>query len=686
MSDHTHSAPRRGSFGRVVGLFLLVVIAALVGLYFYSLEARRAGDEAIGQARSYKRTIVADYKRFYECMRSGGAAGSGTTTASAGTAKAEGAATPPGPFSGNVPEKAATPPPAGVPPTAAAAAPAGMMADAPSGASGEVITPEGPAQPVAPGPSASSDSTPPAGLVVYPPYPDYPVYPQAADQPAAHNFGAPEAPSPGHYPPPPQAEARAHGGPAYDARPAHPNSPEIVPAPVAVQPPIADQSAGVTQTPSAGMNLPQQAWPQQLGPGMQGGAEPQSIAALPAQGAERAPGNYPYRPAPNWQAPRAPSYGAYGYRGTSPAQGPQPPVTNRAYSYSDYGGYPYYQRAPAYPQRAYPDQPQAASRPGAAMQPEQAAQQRMQPQTQPAQGMPPWQGTQAWQAAPPWQGIQPGQGTQPPWQGMQRPYAGMRPGVGTQPVPAAMQPQAGRDGNLQYGPGSQAQYAPATQYAPTADWQAPPGTAYSASQELTPNAPPSVRYDQLTASPPPGGPVMQGAAAPRQDQFPPAQVPGAMAGGAPPSSYGASAPQQWAPSSAPPATAPYAPATGYAPQRAPLQPVPPVGAVSSEMNPLVASARQAYSSQRYQDAINSYRTLIAKGDDSPAVYGELGNVLLAAGRPQEAAQAYYEASSRLIDKGQPASVYLLLSHIETYDPLLGAILNRRLASLPRSLN
>ena len=191
MSDHTHSAPRRGSVGRVVGLFVLVVIAALVGLYFYSVEARRAGDDAIGQARSYKRTIVADYKRFYECMRSGSVASSGTTIASAGTAKAEGAATPPGPFSGNVPEKGTTPPPAGVPPSVAADAPAGMVADAPGVAPGEMNAHSGLAEPAAPGPSASPESTPPAGLVVYPPYPDYPVYPQAADQPAARQFWRP---------------------------------------------------------------------------------------------------------------------------------------------------------------------------------------------------------------------------------------------------------------------------------------------------------------------------------------------------------------------------------------------------------------------------------------------------------------------------------------------------------------
>ncbi|MGB0128897.1 MAG: hypothetical protein WBP72_14760, partial [Rhodocyclaceae bacterium] len=110
------------------------------------------------------------------------------------------------------------------------------------------------------------------------------------------------------------------------------------------------------------------------------------------------------------------------------------------------------------------------------------------------------------------------------------------------------------------------------------------------------------------------------------------------------------------------------------------------GAPAAAADPMLSSGRQASGGQRFQEALSSYRTLIAKGDDSPTVYGEMGNVLLAAGRQQEAAQAYYEASTRLIEMGQPGSVYLMLSYIETYDPLLGAILNRRLASLPRSLN
>lgn len=106
---------------------------------------------------------------------------------------------------------------------------------------------------------------------------------------------------------------------------------------------------------------------------------------------------------------------------------------------------------------------------------------------------------------------------------------------------------------------------------------------------------------------------------------------------------------------------------------------------SAQPDALILAARQAFAAQQHQESINMYRTYVARTSADASAYGELGNVLLAAGRPQEAAQAYYEASSRLIDAGEPGTVYLLLPHIEQQDPLLGAVLMRRLASLPRSI-
>jgi tetratricopeptide (TPR) repeat protein len=186
-------------------------------------------------------------------------------------------------------------------------------------------------------------------------------------------------------------------------------------------------------------------------------------------------------------------------------------------------------------------------------------------------------------------------------------------------------------------------------------------------------------------APPRGVPVMQGSSfpAPRPPVVyaPVGQAQAAAYGGAPPPSEAAAVGRYDPPTQR--IASPALPGEVLMGQRRPL-PAPGNTAVSTD--PLVYAARQSYAEHRYEDAIRSYRALIAKGSDNPAVFGELGNVLLAAGRPQEAAQAYYEASSRFIDRGQPATVYLLLSYVESYDPLLGAILNRRLASLPRSLN
>jgi hypothetical protein len=130
----------------------------------------------------------------------------------------------------------------------------------------------------------------------------------------------------------------------------------------------------------------------------------------------------------------------------------------------------------------------------------------------------------------------------------------------------------------------------------------------------------------------------------------------------------------------PPQPVAAAPALAQAPQ--PLQAA--YGPVEPPLDPQIAAARQAFGRQQIQDSIRTYREYINTHHDSAMAFGELGNVLLAAGRPQEAAQAYYEASARLIDMGQPGNVYLLLPLIEQHDPLLAAVITRRLAALPRS--
>ncbi|MGB0129684.1 MAG: hypothetical protein WBP72_18730, partial [Rhodocyclaceae bacterium] len=71
MSETTTPSEKRAPrfHWRVFGVFLFLVIAGLVVAYLYSVEARNASEDALGRAISYKRTIVADYSRFYQCMQ-----------------------------------------------------------------------------------------------------------------------------------------------------------------------------------------------------------------------------------------------------------------------------------------------------------------------------------------------------------------------------------------------------------------------------------------------------------------------------------------------------------------------------------------------------------------------------------------------------------------------------------------
>jgi hypothetical protein len=255
------------------------------------------------------------------------------------------------------------------------------------------------------------------------------------------------------------------------------------------------------------------------------------------------------------------------------------------------------------------------------------------------QGMPPNQGMQPGPGMYAGRPMPPGYPTSAAWQGQGMSPSGMPPSGMTAPMPygqgQSMPPQSSQGGNPEMAGGPMPMYG---------------GPQYQAGQVRNPPGamppPPWARY----------GYGMPGA-------------PGS-AGGAP------------AAPTVVPAT-PTMPMTSMMPPPAEAAPVLPSDA--GQVDPQIAAARQAAANQQHQDAIRIYRGYISRNASDPSAFGELGNVLLSAGRPQEAAQAYYEASSRLIDVGQPGTVYLLLPHIEQHDPLLGAVLMRRLASLPRSI-
>lgn len=95
----------------------------------------------------------------------------------------------------------------------------------------------------------------------------------------------------------------------------------------------------------------------------------------------------------------------------------------------------------------------------------------------------------------------------------------------------------------------------------------------------------------------------------------------------------------------------------------------------------VLVARKAARERRYGTAIHTYESYLETNPGDADAWGELGNVLLSAGRPREAAQNYYEASTRLIDQGRVGAVYPLLPVVKQYQPQLAIILHQKMARL-----
>ncbi len=367
-----------------------------------------------------------------------------------------------------------------------------------------------------------------------------------------------------------------------------------------------------------------------------------SAAAMPPAGGMPAPGQY---------GPMGPASGSPEYAPSAMIGGP-PAVATQAGPNAQPG--PSMQAGPS-PMQADPSMPgPSGQQPEPAMQstPSMVPSMEPGPVMQAGPMVPPGPSMQGGPGMPPNQGMQPGPGmyagrSMPPgyppsaaWQGQRMPPSGLPPSGMTAPMPygqgPSMPPQSSQAGEPAMAGGPMPMYG---------------GPQYQSGQVRNPPG----------AMPPP----------------PWARYGYGMPGGAPGSAGGAPA----APTVIP--ATPTMPMTSMMPPPAEAAPVLPSDA--GQVDPQIAAARQAAANQQHQDAIRIYRGYISRNASDPSAFGELGNVLLSAGRAQEAAQAYYEASSRLIDVGQPGTVYLLLPHIEQHDPLLGAVLMRRLASLPRSI-
>jgi Tetratricopeptide repeat len=66
---------------------------------------------------------------------------------------------------------------------------------------------------------------------------------------------------------------------------------------------------------------------------------------------------------------------------------------------------------------------------------------------------------------------------------------------------------------------------------------------------------------------------------------------------------------------------------------------------------VMAKAREAFWLRDFDTAEQQYRTLTQLEPDNPDGYGELGNMYFSQGKWDEAATAYYEAATRLLDEG-----------------------------------
>jgi tetratricopeptide (TPR) repeat protein len=118
------------------------------------------------------------------------------------------------------------------------------------------------------------------------------------------------------------------------------------------------------------------------------------------------------------------------------------------------------------------------------------------------------------------------------------------------------------------------------------------------------------------------------------------------------------------------------------PSDAPLG-TPTVDYLGEQPGGALLAARQAIMQHRYPEAMAIYRRQIAGNPENIDAYGELGNVLWFTEHRQEAAQNYYEAATRLLDRGQLDVARPLLPAIEQYEPVLASLLRRKAAQFDR---
>ena len=92
----------------------------------------------------------------------------------------------------------------------------------------------------------------------------------------------------------------------------------------------------------------------------------------------------------------------------------------------------------------------------------------------------------------------------------------------------------------------------------------------------------------------------------------------------------------------------------------------------------IGAARDLFAKGNVSEAIAAYQAVLKASPDDADAWGELGNVYYSAGRLPDASRAYFEAATRLLDKGDAARAQALLPAVKANAPALADELERRL--------
>lgn len=89
-------------------------------------------------------------------------------------------------------------------------------------------------------------------------------------------------------------------------------------------------------------------------------------------------------------------------------------------------------------------------------------------------------------------------------------------------------------------------------------------------------------------------------------------------------------------------------------------------------------AREAFAAGNVDGAIAAYKEVLAKQPGNADAMGELGNVYYMTGRTGEAAQSYFDAASKSLEKSKPEVAQALLPAIAQGNPALAMELQQKL--------